>query len=301
MSSLIEKNGHQSMLLRVKTEQWPSSQATFKKPKQLKDPVPDSMVDQDQEGGYNYGGDGGYVRHDGRSSDEDDDDMVQQDDAGNTGSNSANSRGDVSHGKRLADSEEPRRRLTGSDDISEDDVPRRRLGTDDISEGDVPRRRLTASEGSSDGWTALGFAANDGIQSGSSVTDDEWTAMASGFPSEFAGGNEFPFSAKTKISSAQGGDGALPSSVKFYPSGLQKRFGEMSQFLDGTIMEHLIDTEEKAHVVKQHVQKWGRESEEVKQQAMHQWVDASKNTLDALANSHRAVEAQIKHQVSFAR
>jgi len=300
MSSLIEKNGHQSMLLRVKTEQWPSSQATFKKPKQLKDPVPDSMVDQDQEGGYNYGGDGGYVRHDGRSSDEDDDDMVQQDDAGNTGSNSANSRGDVSHGKRLAESEEPRRRLTGSDDISGDDVPRRRLGTDDISEDDVPRRRLTASEGSSDGWTALGFA-DAGIQSGSSVTDDEWTAMASGFPSEFAGGNEFPSSAKTKTSSAQGGDGALTSSVQFYPSGLQKRFGEMSQFLDGTIMEHLIDTEEKAHVVKQHVQKWGRESEEVKQQGMHQWVDASKNTLDALANSHHAVEAQIKHQVSFAR
>merc|ERR1719506_483902 len=44
MSSLIEKNGHQSMLLRVNTEQWPSSQASFKKPKQLKDPVPDEMV-----------------------------------------------------------------------------------------------------------------------------------------------------------------------------------------------------------------------------------------------------------------
>merc|ERR1719482_1408547 len=171
MSSLIEKNGHQSMLLRVKTEQWPSSQATFKKPKQLKDPVPDSMVDQDQEGGYNYGGDGGYVRHDGRSSDEDDDDMVQQDLAGDTGSNSANSQGDVSHGRRLTDSEVPRRRLTGSDDISGDDVP---------------RRRLTASEGSSDGWTALGFA-DAGIQSGSSVTDDEWTAMAGDSPSEFAG------------------------------------------------------------------------------------------------------------------
>merc|ERR1719482_2057856 len=186
MSSLIEKNGHQSMLLRVKTEQWPSSQATFKKPKQLKDPVPDSMVDQDQEGGYNYGGDGGYVPHDGRSSDEDDDDMVQQDLAGNTGSNSANSQGDVSHGRRLTDSEVPRRRLTGSDDISGDDVPRRRLGTDDISGDDVPRRRLTASEGSSDGWTALGFA-DAGIQSGSSVTDDEWTAMAGDSPSEFAG------------------------------------------------------------------------------------------------------------------
>merc|ERR1719311_1123533 len=81
MSSLIEKNGHQSMLLRVDTEQWPSSYASFKKPKQLKDPVPDEMVDQDQEGGYNYGGDGGasgYVPHDGRSSDEDEDDMVEQ-------------------------------------------------------------------------------------------------------------------------------------------------------------------------------------------------------------------------------
>merc|ERR1719506_642912 len=175
MSSLIEKNGHQSMLLRVNTEQWPSSQASFKKPKQLKDPVPDEMVEQDQEGGYNYGGASGYVPHDGRSWDEDEDDMVQQDLAGNAGSNSANSQGDASHGRRLTDSEVPRRRLTGSDDISGDDVPRRRLtGSDDISEDDVPRRRLTASEGSSDGWTALGFT-DAGIQSGSSVTDDEWT------------------------------------------------------------------------------------------------------------------------------
>merc|ERR1719506_787005 len=118
MSSLIEKNGHQSMLLRVNTEQWPSSQASFKKPKQLKDPVPDEMVEQDLDG--------------------------------NAGSNSANSQGDASHGRRLTDSEVPRRRLTGSDDISGDDVP---------------RRRLTASEGSSDGWTALGFA-DAGIQSG---------------------------------------------------------------------------------------------------------------------------------------
>merc|ERR1719506_2049211 len=142
------------------------------------------MVEQDQEGGYNYGGASGYAPHDGRSWDEDDDDMVQQDLAGNAGSNSANSQGDASHGRRLTDSEVPRRRLTGSDDISGDDVPRRRLtgsddisgddvprrrlGTDDISEDDVPRRRLTASEGSSDGWTALGFA-DAGIQSGSSV------------------------------------------------------------------------------------------------------------------------------------
>merc|ERR1719482_2285785 len=190
MSSLIEKNGHQSMLLRVDTEQWPSSHASFKKPKQLKDPVPDEMVEQDQEGGYNYGGASGYVPHDGRSSDEDDDDMVQQDLVGNAGSNSANSQGDVSDGRRLTDSisedDVPRRRLTGSDGISGDDVPRRRLGTDDISEDDVPRRRLLASEGSSDGWTALGFA-DAGIQSGSSVTDDEWTAMAGDSPSEFAG------------------------------------------------------------------------------------------------------------------
>merc|ERR1719174_627734 len=175
MSSLIEKNGHQSMLLRVDTEQWPSSHASFKKPKQLKDPVPDEMVEQDQEGGYNYGGASGYVPHDGRSSDEDDDDMVQQDLVGNAGSNSANSQGDVSDGRRLTDS------------ISEDDVPRRSLtGSDDISGDDVPRRRLLASEGSSDGWTALGFA-DAGIRSGSSVTDDEWTAMAGDSPSEFAG------------------------------------------------------------------------------------------------------------------